>query len=209
MPEKARLTRMIKACLAGGRAAVTNFAVPVLIAWLLTNVLHDRLHPSHGVEIAPNGDLFGAVRLKVKLPGTSAGIPEPLIVCGEAGNASLVYIRLLSGSQAKVGVEFWGMRAYESETFPLPAMDGVIDIKCYLPALFPKEGDPYWGTLAPTLQRIRRTQYFITVDNVVRLKGPLTYEQRPHMPIYFGANPLGGSLVSDRFSGTVLESSQE
>lgn len=209
MPAKARLTRIIKASLAFCRAAATNFAVPVLVAWLLTNVLHDRLHPSPAGDIAPNGDLFGAVRLKVKLPGTSAGIPEPLIVCGEAGSASLVYIRLCSGSQAKVGVEFWGMRSYESEFFPLPAMDAVIDVTCYLPAFFPKEGDPYWGALTPTLQRIRRTQYFITVNNVVRLKGPLKYEQRPHSPIYFGANPLGGSLVSDRFTGTVLESSQE
>jgi len=59
MPAKARLTRIIKSSLAGCRAAATNFAVPVLVAWLLTNVLHDRLHPSQPGDIAPNGDLFG------------------------------------------------------------------------------------------------------------------------------------------------------
>jgi hypothetical protein len=178
------------------------------MAWLLANALHNHLHPSDDRDDAPNGDRFGPISIKIGLPGAIGALPEPLLVCGRTGNAELVYIRILANRKARVGVEFWGLRADESETFDLPSMDAILDVKCYLPALFPEEGDDYWQNLPASIQRSRRTQYFIVVDNVVRLKGPLKYNIRPHSPIYFGRNPLGGSLVSDRFIGTILRTSQ-
>jgi hypothetical protein len=193
----------------GCRKAAVNFAIPILLAWLLTDVLHYRLYPSDVRDHAAKGNPYGAVRLRIKLPGTHAGIPEPLLVCGRIGSASLVYIRLINGSRARVGVEFWGMRADESETFPLPAMDAVIDVTCYLPAFFPDADDPYWGELSDDLRRIRKTQYCIVVNRAIRLRNPVVYSQSPHSPIYFGANPLGGSIVSSVFTGTILGESQK
>jgi hypothetical protein len=190
------------------RWAAVNLAIPILLAWLFTNALHNHLHPSVDKHVAPNGDSFGPISIKISLPGTVGGIPEPLIVCGRTGNAELVYIRILANSKARVGVEFWGLRADESDTFDLPSMDAVIDLKCYLPAFFPNEGDDYWRNLPASIQQSRRTQYFVVVENVVRLKGPLKYDIQAHSPIYFGRNPLGGSLVSDRFTGTILQTSQ-
>jgi hypothetical protein len=151
---------------------------------------------------------YGHVRLKVRLPGTLGGIPEPLLVCGSPGKAALIYIRRLEGARAKVGVEFWGLGAYEGEAFALPAPDAVIDVSCYLPAFFPKEGDPYWGDLSPGLQWLRRSDYIIAVDGVIRLKGPVSYEQPRRPPLYVGYNPIGGSFVSDKFSGVVLSFAQ-
>ncbi len=209
MPATAGPTRIGLGALARWRGAAMHFALPILAAWLLTHAINDRIHPR-----APKpptdltGEQFGAVRMEVKLPGTCAGIPEPLLVCGRPGSASLVYIRLMSGNRARVGVEFWGLRADEGDPFPLSAQDAVLAVTCYLPALFPEEGDPYWGNLAPALQRLRRTQYFIAVDGVVRLKGTLAYPQPLHSPIYLGVNPIGGSVVSNRFTGAVVSSQQ-
>jgi hypothetical protein len=190
------------------RWATVNFLLPILLAWLLATALHNHLHPSDDRPVAPNGDRFGPISIKIGLPGTIGGLPEPLLVCGRTGNAELVYIRILAHSKARVGVEFWGLRADESDTFDLPSMDAVLDVKCYLPAFFPKEGDDYWRNLPASIQGSRRTQYFIVIDNVVRLKGPSKYDIRPHSPIYFGRNPLGGSLVSDSFTGRILRTSQ-
>src|SRR5579859_5790775 len=186
--------------------ATGNLILPVMLAWLLTTGFRGHLRSYDSSQVTPNGDRFGPVSVRVKLPGTVGGIPEPLVVCGRAGSADLVYIRILAGKKAAVGVEFWGLRADESGTFDLSSMDAVLDIKCYLPALFPEDGDEYWRELPPRVQRSRQTEYFIVVDNIVRLKGPVKYDVRPHSPIFLGRNPLGGSLVSDRFTGTILNS---
>jgi hypothetical protein len=200
---------MLSRFFAGCRKAAVNFAIPILLAWLLMDLLHYRLYPSDVRDSPASGNQYGAVRLRIRLPGTHAGIPEPLIVCGRIGSATLVYIRLFSGSRAKMGVEFWGVKADESETFPLPAMDGVLDITCYAPAFFPPADDPYWGELSDGLRRIRRTQYCIVVNGVVRLRRPVDYSQSPHSPIYVGRNPLGGSLVSSAFTGAILKEFQK
>lgn len=147
---------------------------------------------------------LGRITLRIKLPGTAGGIPEPLVVCGAPGNASLVYIRLLKGAQAKVGVEFWGMDAFEGDKFALPAADATIVLSCELPVLFPPEGSPRWKQTSAGRQRILRHEYLVEVDGVARLKGDVTYEQPNDPPIYFGVNPVGGSLVSDRFTGHIL-----
>jgi hypothetical protein len=36
------------------------------------------------------------------------------------------------------------------------------------------------------------------------LKGAVTYDQPRRAPIYVGYNPIGGSIVSDKFTGVVL-----
>jgi hypothetical protein len=194
--------------LRGLGSGALNVVVPILLAWILTRGLHRYLHPSDVRDVAPRGNSFGPLRIRLKLPGTSRGIPEPVLVCGRPGNASLVYIRLLPGSRAKVGVEFWGLRADQSGEFPVPSPDAEIEVTCYLPALFPEVGDPDWGNLSPEIQRARRGEYYITVDGVVRLNARVDYKQPPHSALYLGENPVGGSLVSDRFTGAVLGSSQ-
>jgi hypothetical protein len=191
------------------RAALLSVAVPVVVAWLLMHVVHSRVYPEEPRAPAAEANSYGPVRMRLVLPGTSAGIPEPLVACGITGNASVAYIRLLPGNRAKVGIDFWGMRADQSPDFPIPSSDAVIDVVCYLPAFFPPETDPYWGGLSQEFRRMRRNEYYIEVNGVVRLKAPATYIQAEHSPIYYGENPLGGSLVSDRFTGVVLSASQK
>ena len=155
------------------------------------------------------GSGFGAVTLQIKLPGTFAGIPEPLLVCGRPGQAALVYIRLLTNARAKVGIEFWGLGSMESDPFPVLAQDAYIEITCLLPCLFPGPGDPAWKvTPASAREDLGRT-FSITVNDVVRLKGPVAYPQSPPVAHYYGHNPVGGSLVSDRFTGMIVSAYQK
>ena len=190
------------------RSTVINIIVPVLLAWVCVSATRHFLVSDSSADLREKEPAYGPVRLRIKLPGTAGGIPEPLFVFGEPGKAALVYIRLLKHARAKVGVEFWGLGAYESETFDLPAADATIDVSCYLPVFFPEVGDSYWGSLSEPFQRLRRSTYLIAVNGVERLKGPVRYDQAAHAPFYIGSNPIGGSLVSDRFTGAVLSVAQ-
>jgi hypothetical protein len=190
--------------LGGLRLVAVNLAIPILLAWLVVSVLRHGSSPPRSAATSGTPESFGPISLKLKLPGTAGGIPEPILVCGRAGNASLVYIRLLHRHRAQLGVEFWGLGSFESEPFLLSSADAEVDVTCYIPAFFPKEGDPYWGNLSPRLQQIRKTQYILTANGVVRLRGPVRYEQPAHPDLYFGSNPLGGSFVSNSFTGRIL-----
>jgi len=207
MPPRASSRSGARRLWAGSRFAALNIVIPLLVAWWLASALYRHLHPS-AADQAPSRSAFGAISLKVGLPGTAGGIPEPLIVCGVPGRAALVYIRFLSRKQAKVGVEFWGLGAFEGEPFALPADPSPISLTCALPALFPPVGDHRWGQAAPGAAALRHGEYLITVNGVVRLEGAVAYEQPEHSRLYFGTNPVGGSLVTNRFTGTILDVSQ-
>jgi hypothetical protein len=190
------------------RRTTATVILPLALAWSATHLLHHELYPEPRESEAWKENVFGPVRLAIKLPGTNAGIAEPLLACGKAGNATLVYIRLLPGARARVGVEFWGYAAEQSEEFSVGSSDAQIRVDCYLPALFPGPSDPYWDGIPPGLAAVRRSSYCIAVNGRVRLAGPVSYPQPPHSKLYYGANPFGGSLVSDRFSGSVLSAGQ-
>jgi hypothetical protein len=208
MPPRAHPDSVSYTVLRGCRSACLNIFVPLLLAWVVANGVHQFLHASDIRNAHARENSFGPIRLRLKLPGTAAGIPEPLLVCGKEGNACLVYIRLLRGNRARVGVDIWGLRADQGDVFPLAAADAEIDVACYFPAFYPEIGKSEWANMSPDFQRLRRSQYMIVVDGIVRLKAPLDYEQPAHSAVYIGKNPLGGSLVSEKFTGTVLRVSQ-
>ena len=193
----------------GIRSVIVNVLAPILLAWLGVRLVHDHFYPPAVSQLVrTTAEHYGAITMRIKLPGTAGGIPEPLIVYGQPGDASLVFIRLLHKGRAQVGIEFWGLEKIEGEQFDLPAPDAEIVLTCYVPALFPKVGDAYWGNISPDLQRARNNNYLITVNGVVRLKGPVSYGQDPSSYLYFGSNPIGGSYVSNRFTGKILSISQ-
>jgi len=194
--------------LKGVRAAALNVALPILLGWILTRTWHRFIYQADVRSTAAEHNSFGQVRLKLELPDTHTGLAEPLIVCGSVGNASLVFIKLLEGGQAKVGIEFWGRELEESDAFDLPASSADVTLTCDVPAFYPPVGSSAWRTIPADLQKIRQTEYLVTVDGVVRLKGAIDYTEPPHAPMYLGANPLGGSFVSSRFTGRILSHSQ-
>jgi hypothetical protein len=171
---------------------------------MLVTFIHRHHYGSHWHLHSAQATSFGPVSLKLKLPGTAGRIPEPILVCGNPGRASLVYIRLLRNARAKVGVEFWGLGAYESDEFALPSASATIVLTCSLPALFPAKGSGWWKATPAAEQERLRHEYSLGVDGVVRLKGSVEYLQPDDSPIYFGVNPIGGSLVSERFTGSIL-----
>jgi hypothetical protein len=185
-----------------------NFLIPILLGIIGAHLAHRHVYPPTVAELAPDGSSYGAVRVRFQLPGTSGGIPEPLLTVGDKQKASIVYIRLLNHARAKVGVQFLGLPPVEGDEFSLPAMDAQIEVKFFLPGLFAAVGDPSWGGTSASLQGIRKGRFYILVNNVVREKGLIDYPQPAHPRIYVGENPVGGGYVTGGFSGTFLAASQ-
>lgn len=178
--------------------------IPAVIGLAQARLLHSYLNRGDVHTVRVERQTFGPLKLRLKLPGTHAGIPEPLFSIGKPGNASLVFIRLLKGSRAKVGIEFWGRELSEGDDFPLPAADAEIEVTCYLPALFPNRGNAIWGATPQDRKDRLSGEYRILVDGIERLKGSTSYQEPEDSPLYIGANPIGGSFVSDRFTGSFL-----
>lgn len=198
---------MLRRLLAASRKIIVNVLAPALAGWLLAAGLYREIHPPPS-SARIDGSGFGTVTLRLKLPGTAGGIAEPLVVCGVPGKATLVYIRLMTRARAKVGVEFWGIGAYESDVFKLPAANAEIRVTCTVPAFFPPEGDRHWRSASRDAQRAHRLSYSVAVDGVSRLTGEIRYEQPIHPRIYLGTNPIGGSVVSQQFTGKILDATQ-
>jgi hypothetical protein len=139
-------------------SATANFGAPILLAWALAGILYHFIHRPMAPVQALQSAGYGPITLRILPPGPDTGVAEPLIACGVPGNATVVYIRVLDGDKAVVGVDFWGVGSYDGDAFPLPTKGSPVEVTCYLPALFPNEGDRYWGRLSPAVQRQRRSE---------------------------------------------------
>lgn len=194
LPTRMRLIRFF-------RIALLGILLPLGASWASMYSLYGLYFPS--IWSRKNAQ-FGALTMRLRLPGTAAGIEEPLIAVGRPGEATFAFIRLLPHGRAKVGVEFWGRASFEGPEFDLPAQDGEVTISVAVPTLYPLPDDEAWRDVSETEQKHLLSEFLISVDHMPRLIGPISYHQTIHEPVYVGYNPLGGSLVSDRLTATIL-----
>jgi hypothetical protein len=190
-----------------GFRVIGTVVLPALAAWWLAGAVFFKVHPELVVHPPPRAAL-GAVRMTIRLPGTCAGIPEPLLTCGEPGKAVFVYIRILSKTRALIGVDIWGQTPVEGPEFSLPSPQAQLNLVCFLPVFFPGEKDSRWGPKDFATQHQLRTSARVEVDGAERLAVPINYPMAEGYSMYLGANPIGGSVVSDFFTGQVLQWSQ-
>jgi hypothetical protein len=90
----------------------------------------------------------------------------------------------------------------------VPSPQAQLKVVFYLPFFFPDQNDSRWGTKDFSSRRQLRESVKVEIDGVERLSKPLEYSFAERPPLYLGANPIGGSVVSDFFTGTLVQSSQ-
>ena len=185
-------------------ALTLEILIPILAAWTIVSYIPKSYYPKNPDASRMRPGSYGPVKMRLRLPGTAAGIPEPVLSCGRAGKASLIYVRLLKNARAKVGIDFWGLTSVESKEFQLPASDAEIEFDCSIPAFHCWRDDPDWEDMTPARRERLRGEYVIAVNGAVQLKGTVNYPQEAHAQVFIGVNPLGGSLVSDIFTGSVV-----
>jgi hypothetical protein len=186
------------------RFVAINIVAPLALSWLLISRVQARYFDAAPRVWSRDVGSFGPLTLKLQLSGASGGTAEPILTMGRAGQATLVFIRMLSDRRAKVGIEFWGNGAVESPPFEIPPAGAQVTVEASFPALFPVRGSLDWGAVSDAEQRHLLSRYVVAVDHVARVSGPVNYEQPANSPIYLGANPLGGSIVCGIYSGKVL-----
>jgi len=142
----------------------------------------------------------GAVQVTARMPAHAAGVPEPMVVVGVTGDATMGFVRVLPGGRIKVGVEIWGVGAYESDPVPAPSTRDT-EIVFAFPALFPPVGDPRWGTVPAAEQEALRSQITLSVNGRVVLQRRVEAPPPKMAPVHFAENPVGGSYVTSAFTG--------
>ena len=160
--------------------------------------------PPASAEAGAGEGKFGAAVLTLLPPATGNGTPEPLVVAGISGRAVLGFVRTLPDGTCKFGMEIWSVGAWESAPVRLPGRSkATIIFECG--TLLPPVGDSAWGDVPVARQQEASHRLCIMVNGreVLRVKQQ-TPEFTEPPPVYFGENPLGGSVVGAHFSGEIL-----
>ncbi len=186
------------------RAAIVNFVLPVALAWGMVAYFDQSKFGSFEHLYTRQAQNFGPIRLTLSLLGPEDGTLEPVLAHGQHNRGTVVYIRRFPQARLRVGVEFLGLGTYESDEFTLDAPNAEITLTCSLPELFPAVGAKDWGKATAIRQALLKHQYLIRVDDVVRLKGFVDHEQPERSMLYYGSNPLDGSIVSRELNGRIL-----
>ena len=190
------------------RALLRDYVVPALVGALVAILAHQHLYPPPAATIAERQSGYGPIRLAIRLAGTAPGIAEPLLVCGKPGQAIEVYVRVLPHRLVMVGVDFWGRGKVESEPFQVPSQTASLVVTVSSPAFFPPEGSREWGLYTTPLEARWLRSTMVSVNGVRRLTCDWSYPMPAHSPVFYGRNPIGGSSVSDYFTGAVDSISQ-
>lgn len=187
--------------LRGAQWTALKLVLPAALGVFAATRIHNALYPPSLIDLAPKYAGEGPIQMKIRLPGLDAALPEPVLVCGKEGRATLLYVRFYPKNRLRIGADFWGIGDLEGPIFTAPSSQAVLTVQCYLPFLYAK-GEFKAPASIPDL---KPDEIAIVVDGVVRMRGYYSGTLEQHLPLYYGSNPLGGSVVSDRFGGTILE----
>jgi hypothetical protein len=148
---------------------------------------------------------YGAVKLRLLLPATPTGRPEPLVVVGEAGLAVLGFIVALPEGRAQLGAEVWGMGAWRSDPVTLRPEESN-EIIYEFGSLFPAEADDVaWGTISGAARSEHKRWLRIRVNGEVVLDRQVQTPEMGQTTVEVGRNLVGGSYVGEAYSGTILK----
>ena len=134
----------------------------------------------------------------------AAVVPYPLFVTGGPGEATLCYIRLLPDNRLRVGIEFWGHGAFESEPIVVPDRREVEIIYAF-PALYPNREKILGRDIFHDKRSESRTNYRVSVNGREVVAGRIPPGATRDENVVYGVNPAGGSLVGNEYTGRILQ----
>lgn len=147
---------------------------------------------------------YGPIRIVCGPARGELGRPEPLLVAGVPEKAVLCYILPLENNTARFGVEIWGRGNWQSEPVALkPTIAN--EVVCSFGSLYPTVGSEKWNGIAAPDQRLLKRRVQVKVNGAVVLEftaaTPEWVGEPP--PLAVGNNPVGGSLVLQKYLGDV------
>jgi hypothetical protein len=160
-------------------------------------------YASNTVYLPEPNEVFGAIRLKLKLPEGRRGQTEPLLASGQAGSGNLVYVTYEDEGHIRVGLDAPGHGALLSPPVPV-GYGGIHEIEISHGSLFPPESHP--DLPAPERESLPalRDHVRIRLDRQTILEARLPLPSLPYTAIRTGEAPEGLSSGERHFSGTIF-----
>lgn len=136
--------------------------------------------------------LPSGVTFEVTFPRGTAGQGEPLIVTGVGGDGDCLAVQYIDERTAILIYDVWGVGGPRSEPFSLlPGTPRTLEIE--LPALAP----------VPHVKPRETRPLRVALDGRELLRADAYFHRRAPREIYFGTNPLGGTIAGPTFGGTL------
>lgn len=144
------------------------------------------------------------LRIDFEMPDAASGRREPLFSLGVPGEAVIGYLIPSAGRRGRIGVEVWGIGAFESEEVSF--RPGPNEVTVAVGSLFPPEGAPEWAGRSREEQRRLLGGIGIGLNGATALEVKVTTPRRPEIrrELSVGANAVGGSHVLPEFTGQIL-----
>ncbi len=134
--------------------------------------------------------LPGRITLEVTFARGLPGVAEPLLTTGEPDDGDFLAVRYVDAENAVLFYDVWGVGGPASRPFALrPGERRTLEVE--LPTL---------GHV-PTVKSQEKRPLRALLDGVALLDEPVHFHRRAPAAIFFAANPIGGTLVQERFRG--------
>lgn len=164
---------------------------PRWCGWIAGALLLAFLWREHAPRAAP--ELPRPLRVQVTFPPGLAGRGEPLVVGGRQGRGDILAVRYSDEATAVLVYDSWAIGGPVSAPFAL------------------EPGQPHWLEIdMPTLTPVEKAgrgekrPLRVVLDGRELLRADVSFYPRRPEEIYFGQNPVGGTIAGFRFRGTLV-----
>lgn len=146
------------------------------------------------------GDRYGTVTLRVRLPLGRLSYLEPLLSMGPHGNGDLFFIRYYSDSSVAFGFFSTGQVVLEGDRVTVvPGSEHEVKLLC---------GDLIPGNLGPAYADLRN-RILVRLDGQVVLDRTATPKDFPPEQVYAGVCAIMENYTAEDFSGEILSAVRE
>lgn len=155
-------------------------------------ILPPLLGPST-VALAP-----GIIRMNLWLPaGKPPGLQEPLVCTGITGAGDLLYVRYIDDQHIALGFDHWNFGGPLSIPFKVD-FSVPQRVEVHMGSLFPPQGEPAANDRA-------RRHFEVRWNGAVVINGEFDFHSAYADQVYFGANPIGCSTSTSKYSGKIID----
>jgi hypothetical protein len=146
------------------------------------------------------GDRYGMVTLRLRLPVGRLNYLEPLLSLGPPDNGDLFFIRFYSDESVAFGFFSTGQKIWEGPRIAV-APGSVHDVQLLCGDLIPAGG-------GPELEALRRS-VLVKLDGDLVLDETATPKEFPPEQVYAGVVAILGSYTTADFSGDILSAARD
>lgn len=164
----------------------------MVVAGVLTTTVHLRRGYLHA---------YGPIRVRFLLPRRQTGRSQPLVVTGQTGHGTNIFVTYVDEHHVKLGADIWGTLL---ESPVLRAEYGQEqEVIVNASGLYPHD-HPAVRALPPAVLAQAREDFVVTFNGTVALRARRLAYESAVAEVTVGETRIGGSLTQPKFVGRIL-----